>query len=148
MTHCQHIRIHTLAHMSYYLFLIISLPFIERRSEQNRLISWVKQVNFSPKLNQRRQLNMINELILSSSGRNLADELGKSSGGTSTVHGGGKASEQHSDGKTNISPKEMKNGIVVLMQEGLDLILNVLNNAITLHRRVSGSKHSCTPSKR
>lgn len=147
MTHCQHKHIHIITHKSYYLFLIISLLFIEGRSEQNRLISWVKQVNFSPKLNQRRQLNMINELILSSSGRNLADELGKSSSGTSTAHSGGKA-EQHSGGKTNICPKEMKNGIVVLMQEGLDLILNVLNNAITLHRRVSGSKHSCTPSKR
>lgn len=91
---------------------------------------------------------MINELILSSSGRNLADEPGKSNG-SSPVHGGAKATDQqHSGGKTNISAKEMKNGIVVLMQEGLDLILNVLNNAITLHRRVSGSKHSCTPSKR
>ena len=29
-----------------------------------------------------------------------------------------------------------------------ELILNVLNNAITLHKRVSGSKNSCLPSKR
>lgn len=108
----------------------------------------MKQVNFSPKLNQRRQLNMINELILSSSGRSLSDELGKSSSSStsSPAHGGTKAEQP--GGKTNISSNEMKNAIVVLMQEGLDLILNVLNNAITLHRRVSGSKHSCTPSKR
>lgn len=103
-------------------------------------------MNFSPKLNQRRQLNMINELILSSSGRSLSDELGKTSSTSSPAHGGAKT--EQSGEKTNISLLEMKNAIVVLMQEGLDLILNVLNNAITLHRRVSGSKHSCTPSKR
>lgn len=107
----------------------------------------MKQVNFSPKLNQRRQLNMINELILSSSGRSLSDELGKSSSSSTSSPAHGTKAEQPG-GKTNISSNEMKNAIVVLMQEGLDLILNVLNNAITLHRRVSGSKHSCTPSKR
>ena len=36
----------------------------------------------------------------------------------------------------------------VVVNEGIDLILNVLNNAITLHKRVSGSKQCCTPSKR
>lgn len=36
----------------------------------------------------------------------------------------------------------------ILSNEAVDLILNVLNNAITLHKRVTGSKHSCTPSRR
>jgi Zn-dependent metalloprotease len=36
----------------------------------------------------------------------------------------------------------------ILVKEGIDLILNVLNNAITLHKRVTGSKQSCTPSHR
>ena len=40
------------------------------------------------------------------------------------------------------------NFINILVHEGLVLILNVLNNAITLHKRVSGSKQSCLPSKR
>ena len=36
----------------------------------------------------------------------------------------------------------------ILVGEGIDLILNVLNNAITLHKRVTGSKQCCTPSHR
>lgn len=105
----------------------------------------MKTVHLSPKVNQRKQLNMINDLIIGSSGKGLADESGKcNSNLASPIHG----KEQSGARAANYSPGEMKNAITVLVQDGLDLILNVLNNAITLHRRVSGSKHSCTPSKR
>ena len=40
------------------------------------------------------------------------------------------------------------NLLSILVKEGIDLILNVLNNAITLHKRVTGSKQCCTPSHR
>ena len=40
------------------------------------------------------------------------------------------------------------NLLSILVSEGIDLILNVLNNAITLHKRVTGSKQCCTPSHR
>ncbi|XP_077544076.1 uncharacterized protein LOC144156122 [Haemaphysalis longicornis] len=36
----------------------------------------------------------------------------------------------------------------ILADEGVDFLLNMLNNAITLHKRVVGTRHHCTPSHR
>jgi hypothetical protein len=38
--------------------------------------------------------------------------------------------------------------LAILNHNAIDLLLNVLNNAITLHKRVQGSKQLCTPSHR
>ncbi|XP_064469144.1 uncharacterized protein LOC135383352 [Ornithodoros turicata] len=36
----------------------------------------------------------------------------------------------------------------ILAHEGVEFVLNMLNNAITLHKRVVGTRHHCTPSHR
>lgn len=36
----------------------------------------------------------------------------------------------------------------ILAREGVEFVLNMLNNAITLHKRVVGTRHHCTPSQR
>ncbi|XP_077501808.1 uncharacterized protein LOC144112865 isoform X2 [Amblyomma americanum] len=38
--------------------------------------------------------------------------------------------------------------LAILADEGVDFLLNMLNNAITLHKRVVGTRHHCTPSHR
>ena len=43
---------------------------------------------------------------------------------------------------------ESKSALELLIQDGISLLLNVLNNSITLHKRVAGSKQLCTPSHR
>lgn len=43
---------------------------------------------------------------------------------------------------------ELKSALEVLVDDGISLLLNVLNNSITLHKRVAGSKQLCTPSHR
>lgn len=55
---------------------------------------------------------------------------------------------QHFSSQHGSDDGELKHFVSILVGEGLDLMLNVLNNAITLHKRVSGSKQSCLPSQR
>ena len=43
---------------------------------------------------------------------------------------------------------ELKSTVELLIQDGVSLLLNVLNNSMTLHKRVAGSKQLCTPSHR
>ena len=83
----------------------------------------MKQVHISPKLNQRRQLNIINDLILNN-GKSFADEVNSKSGSiASPTHG-----KDLQSAKQDCSPNELKSAISILIHEGLDLILNVLNN--------------------
>ncbi|XP_013793044.1 uncharacterized protein LOC106476976, partial [Limulus polyphemus] len=42
---------------------------------------------------------------------------------------------------------EEKSVLGILNDEGMDLLLNVLNNAITLYKRVVGTRLQCTPSR-
>ncbi|XP_023223276.1 uncharacterized protein LOC111624610 [Centruroides sculpturatus] len=44
--------------------------------------------------------------------------------------------------------KKEKSILEILTDRSIDLILNVLNNAITLHKRVVGTRQHCTPSRR
>ncbi|XP_076367321.1 uncharacterized protein LOC143255479 [Tachypleus tridentatus] len=45
-------------------------------------------------------------------------------------------------------PPEENSVLGILNYEGIDLLLNVLNNAITLYKRVVGTRLQCTPSRR
>ncbi|RWS16109.1 1-phosphatidylinositol 4:5-bisphosphate phosphodiesterase epsilon-1-like protein, partial [Dinothrombium tinctorium] len=58
------------------------------------------------------------------------------------------AFDKHKDATTSGSEIQISTLLNILLVEGLDLLLNVLNNAITLHKRVTGSKQTCTPSHR
>lgn len=136
-------------------YFILSLPlFYNSKSDHNRLISWMKQVHLSPKLNQRKHENELysNNIKIQNNGKISIDDNGilssdaaeTSNATMPTMFGERQNSTYHDHGTVG----ETKTAISILIHEGLDLILNVLNNAITLHRRVSGSKQSCTPSKR
>ncbi|XP_023235323.1 uncharacterized protein LOC111634715 isoform X2 [Centruroides sculpturatus] len=63
--------------------------------------------------------------------------------------------EQGSTTETNIPVSEHEEEIEVsesvldiMTDQGIDLMLNILNNAITLHKRVVGTRQHCTPSHR
>ena len=60
----------------------------------------------------------------------------------------GVSGDSHKNTISDDSPHTNTNLLSVVVNESIDLILNVLNNAITLHKRVTGSKQCCTPSKR
>lgn len=132
----------------YYLFLC--------RLDSSRWMHWMRHVHLSPRLTQRKHL-MINELTSANS----------SSGDSVTAAGvATRSPDRNPETLTAKSTNRRKSGsaveakeniveefkttsfVTILIQEGLDQILNVLNNAITLQKRVSGQKQSCVPSKR
>lgn len=123
----------------------------------------MRHVHLSPRLTQRKQL-MINELTSGSSGAGAGGGGGEAVTGPATgIKSPDRAPEtpaakptnrRKSGGTIEVAEPGVQDGcdttsfVAVLIQEGLDLILNVLNNAITLQKRVSGQKQSCVPSKR
>lgn len=88
----------------------------------------------------------------SSSSQNLSEDKAikdKSRGWSSSKK---YKSAGHKDDKPKASKRGSGSSITtplnILVTEGMDLLLNVLNNAITLHKRDKGSKQTCTPSHR
>ena len=109
------------------------------RSDQNKLIGWMKQVHISPKLNQRKQgINEKMAAVLNSAKSVVSDDIVSID----------EYKENYGSSMEESTSGEMMNAMSIYVKEGLDRIVNVLNNVITLHKRVTSTKNLCTPSKR
>lgn len=126
------------------------------------MIFWVKNVHLSSKTkqNQQKKLKLISETLkntpttTTTTGKmtknddtNFQQYLNRKN--NNNIHDDTKNNvvERFSDDST-VKSFNVQTFITILSHKGLDLLLNVLNNAITLHKRFSESKQLCIPSKR
>lgn len=147
--------------MCLFRFSFVSCVFFHSFETKN-LIFWVKNVHLSSKTkqNQQKKLKLISETLkntpttTTTTGKmtknddtNFQQYLNRKN--NNNIHDDTKNNvvERFSDDST-VKSFNVQTFITILSHKGLDLLLNVLNNAITLHKRFSESKQLCIPSKR
>lgn len=97
----------------------------------------MKNVPLFPKIKHRKRLKLISKTLRGKKFYKNKDNVRELANGAGL--------DYHCDTEQKFSTETFIN---IFAQKGLDLILNVLNNAITLHKRFSESKQLCVPSKR